>query len=140
MNATRTSTLITTASAIVLGAGGIALLFASDVLLPHVLPGMAAGATVLGQLVSAGWLAVAWLNWNQRRIVVGGIYGRPTVLANLGLYLVSAFSLAHAAKANGAPPVLGGLALLFGAFALLYGMLLLRGPFGADAAAPVRGS
>lgn len=135
MNATRTSTAITTFTALVLGAGGFALLFGSDELLPRALPGLAAGATVLGQLVSAGWLALAWLNWNQRRMIVGGIYGRPTVLANLMLFLVSAFSLAHPARTSGAPVALGVFAVLFGVLALVYGMLLLRGPFGDDSPA-----
>lgn len=135
MNATRTSSLITTCSALILGAGGVALLFGSDALLPRVMPGMPASATVLGQLVAAGWLALAWLNWNQRRMIVGGIYGRPTVLANLMLYLVSAFSLGHPAMVGGAPPVLRLLTVVFGVLALLYGALLLRGPFGADAPA-----
>lgn len=135
MNATRTSTLITTISALVLAAGGVALLFGSDELLPRVLPGTPAGATVLGQLVAAGWLALAWLNWNQRRMVVGGIYGRPTVLANLALYLIGAFSLAHPAMVGGATPALRALAVLFGALALVYAALLLRGPFGTDSPA-----
>jgi len=132
MNATRTSSLITTTSALVLAIGGIALLFGSDELLPRLMPGMPPGATVLGQLVSAGWLALAWLNWNQRRIVVGGIYGRPTVLANLMLFLVSACSLGHWAMASGASPVLLALTVLFVVLAVVYGALFMRGPFGAD--------
>jgi hypothetical protein len=136
MNAARLSTTITTLSACVLATGGVALLFASDELLPRLVPGTTAGATVLGQLVAAGWLAIAWLDWSQRRMLIGGIYGRPMVLANLALYLVSAFSVAHPAMAHGAPPVLRLLTLLFGVLALVYAALLLRGPFGADAATP----
>lgn len=135
MNATRTSSFITLSSALVLGAGGLALLFGSDELLPRLLPGASAAATVLGQLISAGWLALAWLNWNQRRMLVGGIYGRPTVLANLMLYLVSAFSLGHPVADGGASPVLLALTVVFGALALVYGALLIRGPFGTDTAA-----
>ena len=135
MNAARSSTAITTLSACVLAAGGVALLFASDELLPRLIPGTPASATVLGQLVAAGWLAVAWLDWSQRHLVIGGIYGRPMVLANLALYMVSAFSTGHPAMTAGAPPVLRLLTLLFGALALVYAALLMRGPFGADTAA-----
>ena len=135
MNATRTSSFVTTLSAIVLAVGGVALLFGSDELLPRLMPAMPASATVLGQLISAGWLALAWLNWNQRRMIVGGIYGRPTVLANLMLYLVSAFSLGHPAMAGGASPVLLFLTGLFAVLTLVYGALLVRGPFGTDAPA-----
>lgn len=133
MTAARTSTLITTISALVLAAGGVALLFASDELLPRAIAGMPAGAAVLGQLVAAGWLALAWLNWNQRHTIVGGIYGRLTVLPTLALYMVSAFSLAHPVLAGGAPVALVALAVLFGVLALVYAALLLQGPFGADA-------
>jgi hypothetical protein len=132
MNAARTSTIVTTFSALILAAGGVALLFGSDELLARAIPGTPAGATVLGQLVAAGWLAVAWLNWNQRRAIIGGIYGRLVALPNLALYLISAFSLAHPAMAGGAPRVVGALAVLFGVLALVYAMLLLRGPFGSD--------
>lgn len=132
MNATRTSAAITTASALVLAAGGMALLFGAEEILARAMPGTTAGSTVLGQLVAAGWLAIAGLNWNQRQTIIGGIYGRPLVLANFALYMVSAFSLAHPAMAGGAPRAFGPLAVLFGAFALLYAMLLLRGPFGAE--------
>lgn len=132
MNANRTSTAITTSSAVVLAMGGIALLFGSDELLAPVLPGATAGVAVLGQLIAGGWLAMAWLNWNQRRLIVGGIYARPTVLANFMLYLVSASSLVHRLMAGGAPALLVALALLFGVLTLVYTMLLLRGPFGSD--------
>lgn len=133
MNAARTSTAITTLSASVLAVGGVALLFASDVLLPKLVPGVDVRATVLGQLVAAGWLGVAWLNWNQRRTLLGGIYGRLVMLPNLALYLISGFSLMHAARANGSF-LLGAFAALFGILAVLYAALLLRGPFGTAAA------
>lgn len=132
MNATRTSSFITTFNAFVLGIGGVALLFGSDELLPRLMPGMPAHATVLGQLIAAGWLALAWLNWNQRRMIVGGIYGRPTVLANLMLHLVSACSLGHAVVAGGASPVMRSLTVPFAVMAVVYGALLMCGPFGAD--------
>ena len=132
MNAHRTSTAISTASAMVLAIGGIALLFASDELLAPVVPEASASVTLLGQLIAGGWLALAWLNWNQRHSVIGGIYGRPTVLANFTLYLVSTSSLAHRLMAGGAPTVLLALALLFGLLALVYAALLVRGPFGSD--------
>jgi hypothetical protein len=132
MNATRVSTAITTSSALVLAAGGVMLLFGSDVLLAKAIPGAPAAATVLGQLVAAGWLAIAGLNWNQRRMIVGGIYGRPMVLANLALYLISACSLARPAMLPGAPLALRLLTLLGGVLALTYAALLVRGPFGSD--------
>jgi hypothetical protein len=136
MNAARTSTIITTFSALVLAAGGVALLFGSDELLPRLIPRTPVSDTVLGQLVAAGWLAVAWLNWTQRRGIIGGIYGRPTVLANLALYLISAFSLARPAMTGSASLPLQAVTLLLGVMAVIYAVLLKRGPF-ADGARAV---
>lgn len=132
MHAIRISTAITTFSALVLAAGGIALLFGSDELLAGAIPGAAVSATILGQLVAAGWLGIAGLNWNQRHVIIGGIYGRPMVLSNLSLYAISALSVAHPLMTGAVPRVFAVLAALFGVLALLYGTLLLRGPFGAD--------
>ncbi len=132
MSANRISTFITTLSAVVQAAGGIALLFGSDELLVPVVSGKAAGVTVLGQLVASGWLAMAWLNWCQRHLLIGGIYGRPMVLANFTLYLVSASSLVHLSMGSGSPAVVMVPAVLFGLLTLVYGMLLLKGPFGSD--------
>lgn len=123
------SSLLSRASAAVLLLAGIAFLFASDVLLPALVPGFPPAAAWLGQLLGAAWLGVAALNWLQRGAVLGGIYGRPVVIANLTLYFVSALSLLRALVAGGAPPVLWAAAVPAAAFAAAYGALLLRGPF-----------
>jgi hypothetical protein len=90
------SSLLSRVSAAVLLLAGVALLFAPDVLLPALVPGFPPVAAWLGQLLGAAWLAVAALNWLQRAAVLGGIYGRPVVLANVALYFISALSLLRA--------------------------------------------
>lgn len=123
------SSLLSRISALVLLAGGLALLFAPDVLLPAMVPGFPPAAAWLGQLLAAAWLGVAALNWLQRTAVLGGIYGRPVVLANLALYFISALSLLRALLGRATPPQLW-LALVPAAMlAAVYGALLLRGPF-----------
>jgi len=77
--------------------GGLVLPFAPDAVLPAFVPGFPPAAVWLGQLLGAAWLAVAALNWLQRESILGGIYGRPVVLANVALYLISALSLIRAA-------------------------------------------
>lgn len=116
-------------SAALLGLTGVALLFASDTLLPAVIPGFPPAGMWLGQLLAAAWLGVAALNWLQRAARLGGIYGRPTVLANLTLYLVSALSLLRVLLAGGAPSVLWLAFALAAVLAAVYGTLLIRGPF-----------
>lgn len=122
------SSIVTRTSAAVLLAGGLALLFASDVLLPVLVPGFPAAGAWLGQLLGAAWLGVAALNWLHRGALLGGIYGRPVVLANLVLYFVGALSLLRALVGPGVPRALWGLAVPLALLAVVYGVLLLRGP------------
>src|SRR5919107_5264542 len=100
------SSLVSRVSAALLALAGLALLFASDVLLPAAVPGFPVAAAWVGQLLGAAWLGVAALNWLQRAAVLGGVYGRPVVLANLALYFVSALSLLRAVADGAAPRAL----------------------------------
>jgi hypothetical protein len=126
------STHVSRASAVVLLLGGLALLFAPDALLPRLVAGFPPAGAWLGQLLAAAWLGVAALNWTSQRAVLGGIYGRPVVLANAALYFISAASLARAAARGGGPAALWALLALAAAFAAAYGWLLLRGPVASD--------
>jgi hypothetical protein len=123
------SSLVSRVSAALLSLAGLALLFASDVLLPAVVPGLPPAAAWLGQLLAAAWLGVAALNWLQRAAVLGGIYGRPIVIANLALYFVSALSLFRALVSAGTPSALWLALAPSAVLAAVYGALLLRGPF-----------
>lgn len=123
-------------SAAALLLGGVALLFGADVLLPVLAPAPGPSADVrnggtawIGQLLGAAWLGLAALNWLSRDARLGGIYGRPVVLANLVLYFVSATTALRAL------PVVGGIGWTVAGPALVlaaaYAALLLRGPFDA---------
>jgi len=122
------SSIVTRISAAVLLAGGLALLFASDALLPLLVPGFPATGAWLGQLLAAAWLGVAALNWLQRGALIGGIYGRPMVFANLVLYFVGALWMLRALGAPGVPRVLWAVAIPLSLLAVVYGVLLMRGP------------
>ena len=123
------SSLVTRASAAALLLGGLSLLFASDVMLPGLVPGFPAAAAWLGQLLGAAWLGLAALNWLHRGAVLGGIYGRPVVFANLVTYLVGALALLKPLQGPATPPALWFLAGPMVVLAMAYGALLLRGPF-----------
>jgi len=105
------------------------LLFASDVLLPMLLPGFPPTAAWLGQMLGAAWLGMASLNWLQRTAVLGGIYGRAVVSANVALYFVTALSLLRPLLNGSAPRMLWIACVPAAALAAAYGALLLRGPF-----------
>lgn len=119
--------ILSRVSAGVLVLCGVALLFASDVLLPALIPAFPPAAAWLGQLLGAAWLGLAAINWLQRRAVLGGIYGRPIVLANLTVFVVSALSLIRALP--GKPPALWVAAAVASLLAAGYAVLLFAGPF-----------
>lgn len=125
------SSLVTRLSAALLAAGGLPLLFASDVILPRLLPGFPVASSSLGQLVAAAWLSVALFNWNSRDTVLGGIYGRPSVNLNLVLYVISALALVKIGDASAGVRLI---AVPFVVMAVVYGVLLVRGPFDRPAA------
>lgn len=125
-----TSALITRASAAVLAAGGIALLFSADTILPALAPGFPGHASWLGQIVGAGWLAVAALNWLSRSTLIGGIYGRPVVLTNLILYFIGSMVLLRALRDPASSPALWWVTAPYLMMALVYGVALFKGPLG----------
>ena len=116
-------------SAFVLLFGGLVLLFASDAVLPALIPGFPPDAAWLGQLLAAAWLGIAALNWLQRSALLGGIYGRATVLANVVTYFVSAASLLRALFGQDAPLALWTAFVPLAALAATYTVLMMRGPF-----------
>jgi hypothetical protein len=103
------------------------LLFAADELLPRLVSGLQAEAAWIGQVLGAAWLGLAALNWLSRGSVLGGIYGRPIVMANAVMYFITTTAVLKAPFV-GAPLA----ACVPGIFAVLYGSLLFRGPFSAD--------
>lgn len=125
------SSLVTRVSAALLAAVGLPLLFASDVLLPALAPGVPSSAAWLGQLVAASWLSVALFNWHSRHLVLGGVMGRPVVNLNLVLYVVSSLGLL---KADPATLALRAVTIPLVVMAVVYGALLYRGPFDRPAA------
>lgn len=126
------STQLSRASAAFLFIAGLALLFASDVILPSVIPAFPADASWVGQLLGASWLAVGSLNWLSRSVLLGGIYGRPVVLANLALYFIGAMVLLRIVAADTVPIEVWFAFAPFVIFAIIYGWLLLRGPLMRD--------
>ena len=125
------SSIVTRSSAAMLCGGGFALLFGPDAVLGALAPGLPAETWWLGQLLAGAWLALAAQNWLQRSIVIGGIYARPLVYSNFVLYLISALSLVRVAITPTASRALWVLAVPMVIFAVVYAVLLLRGPFDA---------
>lgn len=128
-------TRIARASALTVGLAGIFLLFIPDVLLPRVVPAFPPAAAWLGQLIGAGWLGLATLNWRTQNLLIGGVYGRPVVMANAGFYFISTMVLGKAISRTHPAMLLVVVFAVCAIFAIAYGWLLYRGPFAKDFAA-----
>lgn len=118
------SRLISRVNALVLLAGGMAMLFAPDVVLPRLVAGFPPGGFWLGQVLGAAWLGLASLSWLSQGTVLGGIYGRPVVTANAVTHFIGAMTLLRAGLFPYAAPAV--------ALAVAYGLLLFRGPLAGD--------
>jgi hypothetical protein len=126
------STLISRVSAIFLAVCGVALLFASDDILPMLIPGFHPSGAWLGQIIAAGWLAVAALNWLSQSGMLGGIYGRPVVFTNVALYFITATVLLKVVLRGDAQITLWLFFVAVVILAGIYAWLLFRGPLERD--------
>ena len=116
--------LLAGVSAVTLGVGGAAMLFAAD----EVMVGLGAphpAAAVVGQLLGGAWLAIAAATWITRGSPQGGICGRPIVLANTWVYAITSLVCLRAFWVS---PSISVAAVIAAAFALAYGYVLFRGP------------
>ena len=123
------SSRISHASAFVLFVGGLAMLFAPDIVLGRLVPGFPPGSAWIGSLLGAAWLGMAALNWSHRTTLLGGIYGRPIVYPNFVLYVTSALALSRVVLRPDMPAAMWLLVAPLFALAVAYALLLFRGPF-----------
>lgn len=120
---------LATVSAVLLGAAGVALLFAADDLLASLAGTNDRIVVAMAQLLGGAWMGLAWATWLTRGTPQGGIYGRPIVLANATLYFVSALVCARGAA--GSTSMLA-VAIVAGVMAAAYGLVM----FGTSPGAP----
>jgi hypothetical protein len=126
------SSLVSRLSALVLAIEGGTLLFAPDAVLPRLISPFPTSGIWIGQWLAAAWLGMAVLNWHSRGLVLGGIYGRPVVLANFATYFLTASSSLQLLGQEGLPKWFKGVVVVNCILAALYSWLLLKGPFAAD--------
>ena len=83
---------------------------------------------VVVQLLGAGLFALGFLDWFSRFSALGGIHGRPVLIANLSFFFIAAITLGRSALANGSSVEAWVLAGLSGLMAAWFGRLLLFPP------------
>ncbi len=126
------STRVSDASAAFLAITGMLLLFASEEMLPNVVTGFPPAVAWIGELVASGWLAMAILNWANRKALLGGVYGRPVVLTNMLFYFTTLMTLSRLVARQVVPVGAFYLLVPIAIFTVIYARLLYRGPLGND--------
>ena len=101
------------ASAIFLMAAGAAILFFPQELAYFLgSPRLLGGPLIVVKLLAAALFALGMLDWMNRFATVGGIYGRPVLMANFTFYFITTITLARVAFTTGASKAhWGGLAI-----------------------------
>lgn len=81
------------------------------------------------QLLAGGFLGIAVLDWTGRGAIYGSIYGRPIVLANFALGMITSGTLISGLTAGRIGAWGWALAVVFGAQALGFASLMWRPPW-----------
>lgn len=121
------SWILLTSTAFIYMLGGMTLIFAPSPV-AELMGGPVAVPTWVVQMAGAAWCGFATLNWLSRGMVVGGIYGRPLIAANLVHALMVTLVLGKAIALGLLPPGLYPLAFAFGVLTVAHGVRMYGGP------------
>ncbi len=109
-------------------AAALPLLFAPEELLLYAGEQPSTLSAAILQVVGSALFGFAHLNWMNRHGVIGGIYGRPVVLANFAHAATAALMLGHVAIRTPFSAPLTAIVALYGALALAFGQKLFTAP------------
>lgn len=110
-------------AAIVYSAAGLPLIFAPAEILTLFGTSPSSGGAWMAQLLGAAIVSLAFLDWLQRYAEVGGILGRPVLIANLAFTTIAFFASLSAYRHQAAPGFLASAAVL-GVLMLAFGVRL----------------
>lgn len=120
------------ATAIVLAAAALALIFAPELVLARFAIEPVPAAIPLAELYGAALFGLAITSWIARTMLLGGIYGKAVVTGGFGHALVGALALLHAVRASSGNAFLWAVCALYALLAIAFGTLM----FGRGPAAP----
>jgi len=124
-----------TASAALLGVAGILLTFVPELLVAALGLESSPAVLLLGQVLGGLYFGFAMLNWMLKDSVIGGIYNRPALVANLSHFVIAGLALLRLVLGGGAQPVwLWAAAAVYTLLGAGFGLLLLRHPMQKTAA------
>ena len=121
--------LIMTVSAVFLALAGISLTFFPIEIASDIGLGSAKPSHLVVQILGALYFGFAMLNWMAKGSIVGGIYNKPLVIANLSHFLIGSLALikglTHSSSQSYVFIILAG---IYSIFAVLFGILFVRHP------------
>lgn len=117
-----------TLSAAVLALAGLGLTFAPAEVLARLTRATDTSLVLTLQVTGAFSCGFAMLNWMARGMTLGGIYGRPIIVANVTRWTIASLALLKATTAGrlAAPGV--GLTLVCAAFAVAFARVMVKDP------------
>jgi hypothetical protein len=114
-------------SAIVMGIAGIVLSFSPQEFANYFKMGDT--NMIVLQLLGGAYFGFAMLNWMAKANLTGGIYSRPVAIGNFTQFSIGGLALLKLAV-HGKPETYTWIAaLLYSAFAILFGIVMFTNPF-----------
>jgi Na+-driven multidrug efflux pump len=116
-----------TSASIVLGVTGIALSFFPQEITTLLNAHITTTLTVILQLLGSLYFGFAMLNWLAKDSLLGGIYNRPIVVANVTHFVIGALALLKVLSQN-QEMVIWIMAIGYAFFAILFSLVMYKNP------------
>ena len=120
--------LLVLGSAVLYFAAALPLLFAPDELLTYAGANPSTLDSALLQLIGSALFGFAMLNWMNRFGPIGGLFGRPVVIANFTHAATAALLLGHVAMRAPFTAPLATVLAVYGVLAVAFGFKLFTAP------------
>ena len=127
--------LLMSLSAMLLAALGTGISFLPQEALVHMGVAPEGPIVLVMQLLGALYLGAAILNWMNRGMLIGGIYGRPVAMANFFNFAIGALALLKGMAASHFELEVVVVATVYSVFAVWFGIVLFTHPIDATARA-----
>lgn len=121
--------LLMTISSIVFGLIGLSFTFLPSEILKYINLENTKALQLLLQILGALYLSLGILNWMSKASVIGGIYNRPILMANLIHLIVAGLAIIKALISyQNLSLVFLIIAVIYSVFGILFGLLLFKAP------------
>jgi hypothetical protein len=121
--------LLMIVSAIALFAMGIILIFIPAETLIYFDLTATKPLLIFTQILGALYFGFGMLNWMSKASIIGGIYNKPVVAANLAHFMIAALTLIKGILSNpGLPVLIMVITFIYAVFAISFAILFFRHP------------